>query len=636
MLDKGRLLAILAVTVAVAVFSLVWSAALYVMLGFSIGAVRPWSVYQYLYLYGISDANVLTTAFLIAAMAAALGAGALWVLRPKHYYGDARWAHGGEIRRARLLDAGGVLLGKRGGTYLRNDEPAHVLVAAPTRSGKGVGIVVPNLLSWPGSVVVLDIKHENHTLTSGFRGAHQRVFKWSPMDDERRSHGYNPLDEVRGDIGHRVSDLQRLAVILLPGAPHSDSMWQNEARDLFIGLTLFVMDDKTVPSTIGEVYRTLKANVDLAELAGHVIKTHSESLDATCTMSLSNFMHKAPKERSGVKSNLTAALNLWANPVIDAATAASDFRLSELRKRPTSIYVGVKQNQLLTMAPLIRLFFQQCVDALGRDLPGSDEPHQVLMMIDEFAALGRMGVIENALAFLAGYNIRLVLIVQGLGQLEELYGKGAESLLQNAAVQVYFAPNDDTTAMYVSKRLGTKTIAIRSKSDPGGFQLSTKSTASAARAFMLPEEIRQLRSTKEIVFKENARPVQAQKIVYYRDKTFTSRLLPALAVPELSLAPMQPRVFELPEAPPPAAAAMPSKNAADGQSGAEPKTQADTAQQEASGFDEDGQDEAQRDEYLASGEQLAKLVEEESSESAHELRAALDNLSHHKKTRTTH
>ena len=545
MFDKGRLLAILAVTVAGAVFSLVWSAALYVMLGFSIQAVRPWSVYQYLYLYGISDANVVTTAFLIAAMAAAFGAGALWVLRPKHYYGDARWAHGGEIRRARLLDAGGVLLGKRGGAFLRNDEPAHVLVAAPTRSGKGVGIVIPNLLSWPGSVVVLDIKHENHTLTSGFRGAHQRVFKWSPMDDERRSHGYNPLDEVRGDIGHRVSDLQRLSAMLLPGAPHSDPMWHNEARDLFIGLALFVMDDKAVPSTIGEVYRTLKSNADLADVAAHVIEAYGEALDPSCRMSLENFRHKAPKERSGVKSNLTAALNLWANPVIEAATAKSDFRLTELRKRPTSIYVGVKQNQLKTLAPLIALLFQQCVDALGRDLPSSNEPHQVLMMIDEFAALGRMGVIESALAFLAGYNIRLVLIVQGLGQLEELYGKGAESLLQNAAVQVYFAPNDDVTANYVSKRLGTETIQVRSRSDPGGFALTTKSTASAARAFMLPEQVRQLKSTKEIIFKENARPVQAPKIIYYRDKVFTSRLLPALAVPELSLAPVRPRVFEL-------------------------------------------------------------------------------------------
>ena len=179
MVDKGRLTAAAAVIVAITVFSFAWSTALYLMLGFGLDAIRPWSVYQYISAYGISgsDANVIGTSFFIAAMVGAVGFGALWMMRPKNYYGDARWAFSSEIRHANLLDDGGVLLGKRGGTYLRNDEPGHVLVAAPTRSGKGVGIVIPNLLSWPGSVVVLDIKHENHEITSGFRGKHQRIFK---------------------------------------------------------------------------------------------------------------------------------------------------------------------------------------------------------------------------------------------------------------------------------------------------------------------------------------------------------------------------------------------------------------------------------------------------------------------------
>ncbi len=221
MVDKGRLTAAAAVIVGFTVFSFAWSTALYLMLGFGLDAIRPWSVYQYIYAYGISgpDANVIGTSFFIAAMVGAIGAGALWMLRPKNYYGDARWAYSSEIRHAKLMDPGGILIGKRGAAFLRNDEPGHLLVAAPTRSGKGVGIVIPNLLSWPGSVVVLDIKHENHAITSGFCGKHQPVFKWSPMDDDGQSHRYNPFDEVRQDIGHRISDLQRLAAILLPQPP---------------------------------------------------------------------------------------------------------------------------------------------------------------------------------------------------------------------------------------------------------------------------------------------------------------------------------------------------------------------------------------------------------------------------------
>lgn len=609
MVDRGRLTAIAAVLLGITVFSFAWSTALYLMLGFSPDAIRPWSVYQYVYLYGVSgvDASIIGTSFLIAAIVGAVGAGALWLLRPNHYYGDARWAYSGEIRHARLMDPGGVLVGKRGSTFLRNDEPAHVLVAAPTRSGKGVGVVIPNLLSWPDSVLVLDIKHEHHEITSGFRGKHQPVFKWSPMDDEGRSHCFNPLDMVRQDIGHRVSDLQLLATILLPQPPHADPMWQNEARDLFLGLALLVMDDPEVPSTIGEIYRTLKSDADLAEVAELVINEHGDALDPNCRMSLSNFMNKAPKERSGVKSNLTSALGLWANPVIDAATSRSDFTFEGLRRRPTSIYIGVKQNQLQAMAPLIRLFFQQCVSILGRDLPGPGENHEVLLLIDEFASLGRMEVIESALAFLAGYKVRLVLIVQGLGQLQDLYDKGAENILQNSAVQVFFAANDETTAMYVSKRLGTKTITVRSRSDPGGFNWSTKTTSAASRDLMLPEQVRQLKDTKEVVFKEGARPVKADKIRYYQDRAFKARLHPPMPVPKLTIEAIQPREFKLPA------------------NHGRHRRYGDEMPEQDSGFEpvQHTDEAAEASELAAMGHQLAALLEEESAGAADDLKAAL-------------
>ncbi|MCH8072329.1 MAG: type IV secretory system conjugative DNA transfer family protein [Proteobacteria bacterium] len=537
MFDRARLITAAAIALGVLVFSFAWSAALYVLLGFSIEAVRPWSVFQYLSYYGFNggDANPVAIAFFVACVVGAVTGGGLWLSRPKKYYGDARWAYRREIRKARLLDDEGILLGRLGNTYLRNNEAGHVLVVAPTRSGKGVGIVIPNLLSWPGSVVVLDIKHENHQITSGFRAQHQRVFKWSPADDEGLSHRFNPLSTVRPDRSHRISDIQRLATILLPHPPHADPMWQNEARDLFLGLTLYVLDDPEQVATIGQIYRILKSEEDITTVLECVLNNDELTLDASARLSLASFLNKAPKERSGVRSNLTAALNLWANPVIDAATSESDFDLAELRRRPTSIYVAVKQNQLTTLSPLLGLFFQQCVDVLGRDLPGADEPHQVLLLIDEFASLGRLAVIESAMAFLAGYGVRLLNIIQGLSQLDHHYGQARDSILQNSSVQIFFAANDDATTRYVAARLGTKTIRTASRSDPGGFGWATKTSGYAARDLMLPEEVRQLKSSKQIVFKEGARPAIATKICYFRDRALKRRLLPPAPVPKLDL-----------------------------------------------------------------------------------------------------
>lgn len=528
-----RVTTALGAALALAVFSFVASAVLYLQLGISLDTVRPWSIFEYLSDDGLHHSTALWIANAVASATTGTALLALWLAKPKTYFGDARWATLGEMRAAKLFEKEGLLLGRVGGRYLRNNEAGHVLVAAPTRSGKGVGIVIPNLLSWPGSVVVLDIKHENHALTSGFRAQFQPVFKWSPADDDARSHRFNPLDAIRTDVLHRISDLQRLATILLPQPQNTDPMWQNEARDLFLGLSLWILDDPDVPSTLGQIYRTLKSDDDLADVIAGLLDSENSNLDPIARLSLANFLNKAAKERSGVKSNLTAALNLWANPVIDAATSASDFDLEALRRRPTSIYVAVKQNQLLTLAPLLGLFFQQCVDVLGRDLPGPDEPHQVLLLIDEFAALGRMEIIENAMAFLAGYRVRFLNIVQGLGQLDTLYGRGRENLLQNSAVQIFFAANDDTTAQYIAKRLGTQTIRTFSRSDsPAG---STRTSSYAARPLLLSEEVRRLNTEQAILFKEGARPAMGMKIRYYRNRDLKRRVLAPAAVPALVL-----------------------------------------------------------------------------------------------------
>jgi len=531
--------------------SYLWSAIFFVLRKWPVDLARPWSVSVLVLKHGWFEPQALSNSLMASMLIGASVVVIVLVAKPNQVHGDARWANRMEIQSAEMLASKGVILGKLGASYLQNDEPVHVLVAAPTRSGKGVGVVIPNLLSWSGSVVVLDIKHENFTVTSGFRAEHQPVFLWSPMDDKGKSHRFNPLDLVRAEIGHRVGDLQRMGKILVPDGG-SDPMWANEARDLFLAVALWVLDDTEGPSTFGEMYRLLKGDADLGEVAEYVIENYAESLDPAARRSLANFSQKAPKERSGVKSNLTAAMALWANPTIDAATSASDFDPRELRRRPTSIYVGVKQNQLQTLEPLLALFFQLVVDSLGGELPGDDEPHSVLMMLDEFASLGRMDTLAGGLAFLAGYNIRIVIIVQGIGQLDTIYGKGRENFLQNSAVQVFFAPNDDTTTHYISNRLGTKTIVTTSKSSSEGHGFIgrvSRTRSSSGRPFMLPEEVRRLAAAKLIAFKEGARPILGQKIRYFASRDFKSRLRPAVSVPTLAIGHPPERGVVLPVSP---------------------------------------------------------------------------------------
>ena len=521
---------------AVGVLCFAWSTALTLLLGRSLNSMAPWAVFSFIAEYGFSGSagSLLFRSFLMAFATAGVLAAAFLLITTPTWYGDARWATAMEIARARLQKKRGLLLGKKGGTYLINDEPLHTLVAAPTRSGKGVGVVIPNLLTWNGSVVVLDIKRENYQLTSGYRSQHQEVYMWSPMD--ARSACYNPFDFITPEGPRRITDIQLLATLLLPAPPRSDPMWINEARDLFMGLALLVLDDPDVPSTLGQVYRTLKQETDLAEAATLALDQTDFPLDPICRQALANFRNKASKERSGVKSTLTAALNLWANPRIDAATAASDFDLRTFRKQRASVFVGVAQDQLATLAPLLNLFFQQAVATLSHALPGKDEPHDVLFMIDEFPMLGPMDALAKGLALLAGYKIRIVLITQGLGQLKEIYGAaGQDSILQNCALQVFFASNDDATTHYVSARLGTKTVSIKSRTQSQDWTSASTSTSSISRPLMSPEEVRLLDPGKAILFKEGARPVLAQKIRYYAARLFTRRLLDPPPVPVLKM-----------------------------------------------------------------------------------------------------
>jgi type IV secretion system protein VirD4 len=507
----------------------------YALHGFNISEATPISLWTHMMYSGFNDKMFLALSLPVIAIISFV----YWLLhRPRPIYGDARWARKPEIKKAKLFDKYGVILGKHSGDYLINGEQGHMLVTAPTGSGKGVGIVIPNLLAWKGSAIIMDVKLENFRLTSGFRAKYGRVCRFSPRD--AHTHRFNPLDTVRRDPLHKIADIADIAAILIPSNSQShDSMWDNEARDLFVALALYVIDSEQADATIGTIYRMLTADIDIAELM-HYILEH-ETIDPACRNSFNNFIQKADKERSGVRSQLSSRLNLWKEPNIDAATSASDFYIEDFRKNKTSLYIGFALSDLDALAPLLNLFCQLAVKILVRHIPKDDEPHEVLMLIDEFPALGRMESLVKSIAVVREYKLRMMIIIQGLSQLDQLYKKeGRDFIMQNSALQVFYATNDESTTKAVSEKLGTTTIKTLTRNQNRNLKLTefgSHAHSVTKREFMLPQEIRTLSNKKSIMFKENHRPILATKIRYYEDKVFQSRICDPAQVPELNITP---------------------------------------------------------------------------------------------------
>lgn len=508
----------------------------------------PWTIYHYTLLYGKAPKirELISLSWLLSGLPIVALLAVAFKRRKAGPYGDARWATEREVRKAGLRGKSGLLLGRMNGEFLIAGGFEHALCFAPTRSGKGVGIVIPNLLNWPGSALVHDIKGENFERTSGFRSQHgQKVYFWNPGDPEGRTHCYNPLEFISDKPGRRIDDIQKIAHLILP----EQEFWTQEARTLFVGLCLHLIEKGTL--TFGGILRALRGQGNFVEDVKNLLKAHRETMNATAFMALNAFAQKADKEQSAVLSTLNAALELWANPLIDAATAKSDFDLRKLRREPATVYVGVTPNNLHRLRPLMQVFYQQAIDMMTEKQPNPEkDPHPVLFLMDEFPSLGRMTQFEQGIAYLAGYQVRLVLIIQDIPQLEASYGRsGMNVFMGNSKLRIAFASNSYETADLISRYVGTFGAEIESNGqsrqagltlDPG-YKSATESKV--ARALLLPQEILQLSPEEEIVLVEGARPIRARKIRYFKESAFRDRILPAAPVPKID--PVTPRVGAL-------------------------------------------------------------------------------------------
>ena len=484
-----------------------------------------------------------------------LPAGLVAAARPRRaLHGDARFASAAEVDRAGLTGGDGqpgILIGRHRGKFLSLPGQLSVMLSAPTRSGKGVGVVIPNLLNWPDSVVVLDIKGENYDITAGYRAAHgQAVYAFSPFDEDARSHRWNPLTAVRTSPLHRVGDLLTIGQVFFPndgGGTSSEAFFNDQARNLFLGLGLVLLETPSLPRTIGELLRQSsgKGRSLKDHLSGLITQRREEGnpLSDECADALQRLLSNSENTLSSVVATFNAPLTIFADAVVDAATSANDFKLEGVRRRRMSVYVRIPPNRLANARPLLNLFFSQLVSLNTQALPEQDPTLKVqcLLVNDEFTAMGRVGVITSAAAFLAGYNLRLLTVVQAMSQLDAVYGdKEARTFATNHGLQILYAPREQRDADEYSAMLGhfteRATSRGRSRSFSGhGHSTVSRNESEQRRALLLPQEFKELGSERLVVIFENCKPILGEKIRYYRDKAFTSRLRPAPAVPRMNM-----------------------------------------------------------------------------------------------------
>ena len=446
------------------------------------------------------------------------------VMRKPTHHGNARFGNLMDAGRKGLLARQGLILGRLNGATITSDDPSHVLVVGPTRSGKGVSFVIPNGYSWRGSSVWFDPKRELFEAIGAHRQAlGDKVFMFSP--GERETHRFNPLDFIRRDA-HMATDAAVVASFIVPEGTGSSEIWARTGRQLLTALIGYV-----IASPRYEGQRHLRAvtnltatGVEFLRVLTNIRDDEQAFLPSWVVQGLNQFIALEKETRNSAFFNLTAALNPWTNDLVAAATASTDFDIAQLRRDPTAIFIGSSVAQLDIFRPIIKILIQQVHDVLMTAMPGPEEPHQVLIVIDEFRQLGKMESLVSKLTINAGYGFRMVLVLQDLAQLDELYGKATRQTTVSACqVKLFIRMNDLETSEFVSKMLGSTTIEVRTpiiRAGKGIFASRDKSVSYQERALRTAEELRQMPSDRAVVLVPNAPGFLIDKLAYFRDAPF--------------------------------------------------------------------------------------------------------------------
>lgn len=471
-----------------------------------------------------------------------------WGARKLH--GETGWATPRQIRRAGLrARRGGIILGRDRGGYLALGGQESVALYAPPRSGKTSGVGIPNAMAFDGSLIALDLRGEIFEATAGARAeGGQKVYRLDPLNEEGRTHRWNPFDRVRRGTVDAYGDITRLAHQVIQDLPGQNNFFSKTARSGFTGVALMLSEDPDEAPTLNAVARILvrpdvktylPALLDERRRAG---KPYSQACADACRAFV-----KAPSETfDNIVQTIQSDLGVFLNPRVAAMTSASDFDLRELRRSLHAIYLVVHDEDLDMLRPLTSLFFQQVVSTMTAVLPGKGKGrdslsrHQVLMIADEFIRLGKVPPLAHANSFVGGYDMRIIYIVQDRRQPEEHYGiSGAKVILNSCGVEMLFRTKDQDIAREVSERLGYDTVdaTSESKNRSGGVLApkASETVSDAKRALLLPQEVTQLGEDEIILFRAGIPAVKAKRIKWWLDPTFAGAVRPPPEVPAIEV-----------------------------------------------------------------------------------------------------
>lgn len=536
----------------------------------------PWSVVTWYFLFGdphgvIDQASNygLLIFFLPQALVMAYVASQAGMKGNRKLHGSARWATRKEVGDMGYLHGRGVYIGgyvlpkSRQIMYLRHDGPEHVLAFAPTRSGKGVGLILPTLLSWPGPSMTLDIKGENWALTSGWRKSQgHTVLRFDPTDPSGNSAAFNPLEELRLFSEHAISDAQNLALLLVdPLGKGLDDHWsksgfaflapailhccvmiwsEHERPATLTDLSLMLADEnRTIDELLQEMIEEDHA-ARLRGLAPHA--TGGDEIHIFIAAGGREMLNKADKERSSVLSTVVVNLALYRDPIIGRNTSHCDFRIDDLmnREEPVDLYLVLPASDTDRVIPLVRIIFDMVVRRITSKMEFKDGKsvapyrHRLLFMLDEFPSIGRLPIIEKAITYIAGFGGIFYIIIQNIEQLGKVYGKD-NSILGNSHILIAYASNNPATCEILSKMSGTTTVVQKKKSVSGkaGSRSPSFSIQETARPLLTPDECSRLPGMRKsgdeilpgdmLIFTAGRHPIYGKQILHFKDPVFLQR-----------------------------------------------------------------------------------------------------------------
>ena len=491
----------------------------------------------------------------------------------KDLHGSAKWAVKEDIAKSGLFSSKGVYIGgwvehakgKEVQHYLRHNGPEHILCFAPTRSGKGVGLILPTLLAWEGSSVVLDIKGENWALTAGWRKSQgHTVLHFDPSDASGNSAAFNPLEELPIESYKAIPACQNMASMLIdPEGKGLNDHWSKTAFALCSGVLLHVcITVRAKENRAATLYDLCMAfsnpEQSNTELWEEMIETDHEAMLKQCfphaeggreahvfvTQAGKEMQNKAENEASGVVSSVISNLSLYRDPVVALNTSRSDFRLRDLMnsENPVDLYLVISPADVDRVRPLTRLIMDMLVRHICKKMEFADGSsvagykHRCLLLMDEFTSQGKIPIFEKGIGYIAGYGGKMFLIVQDMAQLQKEYGKDNE-IFGNCHIKIAYAPNKYETAQLLSDMAGKTTVVEEKKSiskSRGGRSLSTNLTETA-RPLLTPDECMRLPGPEKnvegkvtapgdmLIFVAGQPPIYGRQILYFLDPVFSER-----------------------------------------------------------------------------------------------------------------